>query len=356
MSQISPPIRILLVAVIGLCAAYMLFLRPKEEAVPAATPAAATAVPAKDPNATTNSKPGSAVNQAVRGADTASARADAAAGGAIADTEGGVAADPATGVNTNPATAAPATGETVGPAGPHQGGAAQPAEGRPPPRQEPQGARAALLQQPLLRRQGRAPRARPRRPLRQAGLRRRPLDQVGRALPGDHARRQRRPVADRRRHRPQPQGGDARRLRRRQDDRPGRRRRAARLGRQHDQGPLLPPARRDLRVGRAAGQGARAARRRRRGARVPRRPSTRSASTATPRSAAIKPPKKHAAFHQAFYRGGADEHGDRGHRHERTRRRSPAQLGEHRQGGRAQDDRVEKKFLAQHSTHGLSCF
>ena len=54
MSQISPPIRILLVAVIGLCAAYFLFLRPKEEAVPAAPPAAATPVPAKDPNATTN--------------------------------------------------------------------------------------------------------------------------------------------------------------------------------------------------------------------------------------------------------------------------------------------------------------
>ena len=77
MSQISPPIRILLVAVIGLCAAYMLFLRPKpEEAAPVATtPAAATAVPAKDPNAQTASKPGAAVQQAVRGADNASARA-----------------------------------------------------------------------------------------------------------------------------------------------------------------------------------------------------------------------------------------------------------------------------------------
>ena len=67
MSQISPPIRILLVAVIGLIAVYMLFLKPKtEEAAPAAAaPAAATPVPAKDPNATTSSKPGSAVNQAV---------------------------------------------------------------------------------------------------------------------------------------------------------------------------------------------------------------------------------------------------------------------------------------------------
>lgn len=43
MSQISPPIRIVLVAVIGLIAAWMLFLRPKTEDVPAPTPAPATA-------------------------------------------------------------------------------------------------------------------------------------------------------------------------------------------------------------------------------------------------------------------------------------------------------------------------
>src|SRR5215211_5335804 len=124
MSQISPPIRILLVAVVGLCAAYMLFLRPKpEEATPVATaPAAATPVPAKDPNAQTSSKPGAAVQQAVRGADNASARADAAAGGQIAESEGGVApgaaAAPAatgTGVNTNPATQA-TPGTTAQPA------------------------------------------------------------------------------------------------------------------------------------------------------------------------------------------------------------------------------------------------
>jgi hypothetical protein len=122
MSQISPPVRILLVAVIGLCAAYMLFLRPKpEEAAPvAATPAAASPVPAKDPNAQTSSKPGAAVQQAVRGADTASARADAAAGGQVAAAEGGVAASgqaPATtGVNTSPATEAPAPGQGTQPA------------------------------------------------------------------------------------------------------------------------------------------------------------------------------------------------------------------------------------------------
>jgi hypothetical protein len=42
-SQISPPIRIVLVAAIGLIAAWMLFLRPKTEANPAPTPAPATA-------------------------------------------------------------------------------------------------------------------------------------------------------------------------------------------------------------------------------------------------------------------------------------------------------------------------
>ena len=122
MSQISPPIRILLVAVIGLCAAYFLFLRPKEEAVPAATPAAATPVPAKDPNAQTSSKPGAAVQQAVRGADNASARADQAAGGAITETETGAAAGSttpsSTGVNTNPVAEAPATGTTAAPGAP----------------------------------------------------------------------------------------------------------------------------------------------------------------------------------------------------------------------------------------------
>jgi len=42
-SQISPPIRIVLVAAIGLIAAWMLFLRPKTEPVPAPAPAPATA-------------------------------------------------------------------------------------------------------------------------------------------------------------------------------------------------------------------------------------------------------------------------------------------------------------------------
>src|SRR5215210_5004020 len=112
MSQISPPIRILLIAVVGLCAAYMLFLRPKTEdaAVPAA-PAAATAVPAKDPNAQTASKPGAIVQKAVRDTQAAGAQSKVAAG----EAPGGLAADaPAgTGVNTNPVTATPATSQSA---------------------------------------------------------------------------------------------------------------------------------------------------------------------------------------------------------------------------------------------------
>ena len=42
-SQISPPIRIVLIAVVGLLAAWMLFLRPKTEPTPGPTPAPATA-------------------------------------------------------------------------------------------------------------------------------------------------------------------------------------------------------------------------------------------------------------------------------------------------------------------------
>src|SRR4051794_646262 len=114
MSQISPPVRILLVAVIGLCAAYMLFLRPKTEdaAAPAAAPAAATPIPAKDPNAQTHSKPGAIVQKAVRDTQAASARSKVAAG----EAPGGLAADdPAAtgaGVNTNPVTQAPATAQS----------------------------------------------------------------------------------------------------------------------------------------------------------------------------------------------------------------------------------------------------
>jgi hypothetical protein len=117
MSQISPPIRILLVAVIGLCAAYMLFLRPKDETVAPAAPAAATtAVPAKDPNAKTQSKPGAIVQGAVRDTQSASARSEQAAGSGEGIDDGTTNGPSSTGVNTNPVTKAPATGQTAAPA------------------------------------------------------------------------------------------------------------------------------------------------------------------------------------------------------------------------------------------------
>jgi hypothetical protein len=112
MSQISPPIRILLVAVIGLVAVYMLFLRPKpEEAVPAAAaPTAATPVPATDPGATTSSGSGAVVQNAVKRTTDAGAQAKVAAG----ETAGGLAADDtaATGTAATGTTAAGAAAAT----------------------------------------------------------------------------------------------------------------------------------------------------------------------------------------------------------------------------------------------------
>jgi hypothetical protein len=109
MNQISPPIRILLVAVIGLLAAYMLFLRPKPaDTTPAATaPPAATTVPAKDPGAPTASKPGAIVQKAVADTDAAAAKDKLSAGEDA----------PATGVSTNPTTQTVAPGQGAQPAG-----------------------------------------------------------------------------------------------------------------------------------------------------------------------------------------------------------------------------------------------
>ena len=79
-SQISPPIRIVLIAVVGLLAAWMLFLRPKTEPAPAPTPAPATAPgvtglskavdKAKDASATSDKANGK-IQQATGGDDAA---------------------------------------------------------------------------------------------------------------------------------------------------------------------------------------------------------------------------------------------------------------------------------------------
>jgi hypothetical protein len=114
MSQISPPIRILLIAVIGLVAVYMLFLRPKtEEAAPVAATPAATTVPAKDPGAATSSGSGAIVQNAVKRTTDASAQAKVAAG----ETPGGLAADgdASTGTAAATTTGAPSASETGAP-------------------------------------------------------------------------------------------------------------------------------------------------------------------------------------------------------------------------------------------------
>src|SRR4051794_25398506 len=73
MSQISPPLRILLVAVLGLLVVFMLFLRPKPEDTVAAPakPVAATPAPTTDSSAQTPSKVGAIAQNAARAAGAA---------------------------------------------------------------------------------------------------------------------------------------------------------------------------------------------------------------------------------------------------------------------------------------------
>jgi hypothetical protein len=111
MSQISPPIRILLVAFIGLVAVYMLFLRPKPvEAGPAAAPTAATPVPAKDPGAATSSGSGAIVQSAVEKTTDAAAQAKVAAG----ENPGGLADDGTVATGTTAATGTTPAGTQTG--------------------------------------------------------------------------------------------------------------------------------------------------------------------------------------------------------------------------------------------------
>jgi hypothetical protein len=77
MSQISPPIRILLVCAVAFMAAWMLFLRPKDDA---GAPAAATPSPAAtQPVAAGGEKAGSFAGKAVEKANDATAAQDAQA-------------------------------------------------------------------------------------------------------------------------------------------------------------------------------------------------------------------------------------------------------------------------------------
>jgi hypothetical protein len=107
MSQISPPIRILLVCAVAFMAAWMLFLRPKDDA---GTPAAATPTPADTRPVEAGGQPadslaGKAVEKANEATAAQDARAEELAGGA-----GETAATPST-------TAAVAPGEEPAVAG-----------------------------------------------------------------------------------------------------------------------------------------------------------------------------------------------------------------------------------------------
>jgi hypothetical protein len=111
MSQISPPIRILLVSAVAFMAAWMLFLRPKDDA---GTPVAAAPSPAATPRPVESGgqKAQSLAGQAVEKANDATAAQDAQAeklaGGAGDDTVKAPAA--ATAPATSAAPATPATG------------------------------------------------------------------------------------------------------------------------------------------------------------------------------------------------------------------------------------------------------
>jgi hypothetical protein len=78
-SQISPPIRILLVAAVAFLAAYMLFLRPKEEVVPPAETTSAPNTQTADPAVTGPGKAVEAAQDAVAAANGETAAAEGAA-------------------------------------------------------------------------------------------------------------------------------------------------------------------------------------------------------------------------------------------------------------------------------------
>jgi hypothetical protein len=86
-SQISPPIRIVVVAAIGLIAAWMLFLRPKAEDVAPATPAPATAPGVKGLTNAVDKAKGAAATQ-----EASDAKVQAATGGQTAPTAQGTTA------------------------------------------------------------------------------------------------------------------------------------------------------------------------------------------------------------------------------------------------------------------------
>jgi hypothetical protein len=123
MSQISPPIRILLVGCIVFMAAYYGFLRPGGDETATAPAPVATTAPAKDPTATTNSAVGGAVQGAVRANNATDAAVEAAAG------DGETPAPTASAPTTTAATGE-AAGTTAKPVKPSEAAARAKAEAR----------------------------------------------------------------------------------------------------------------------------------------------------------------------------------------------------------------------------------
>ena len=94
MSQISPPIRILLVCAVAFLAAWMLFLRPKDAAGPpaAATPTTAQQQPVDAGGQTAGSMPGKAVEKANNAAAASEANSAQVAGATGEETSAGTTA------------------------------------------------------------------------------------------------------------------------------------------------------------------------------------------------------------------------------------------------------------------------
>jgi hypothetical protein len=119
MSQISPPLRILLIGSVVFLAAWLAFLRPGGGSTTASTPApppAATTVPAHDPNATASTSLGRAVQKAEAAKQTSEAASAAAGGDATPATSapsstGGTVAQAPGGKPATPATTAKSAGD-----------------------------------------------------------------------------------------------------------------------------------------------------------------------------------------------------------------------------------------------------
>ena len=230
MSQISPPIRILLVCAVAFMAAWMLFLRPKTDAGAPAASTPRTAAAAGRCRWRAGHEPGGEGGREGQRGDGRPGRARRGARGRRRRNRRRTRHDNAT--------AATPTED-----------AAQPVEGTPAKlnkKESPRAAcRCACSKRWATRRSSRCssgtrrpPRTRPCA-RRSSGIDRHHKKVLAHAthikrvaeLPADHPRRGGRAVADRRGDRPQPPGHVARRLRRPADDRPGRHGRAAQLAR-----------------------------------------------------------------------------------------------------------------------------